>query len=68
MSPAMIAGTGILRGVVAGILLITFLAVWLWTYSAKRRSAFDEAAQLPLEDDVHDAGSNRGTAGRGGSI
>jgi cytochrome c oxidase cbb3-type subunit 4 len=53
MSPAMIAGTGILRGVVAGVLLIAFLALWAWAYSGRRRPAFEAAAQMPLEDDAY---------------
>ena len=53
MSPAMVAGTGILRGVVAGVLLVAFLALWLWAYSGRRRPAFDAAARLPLEDDAY---------------
>jgi cytochrome c oxidase cbb3-type subunit IV len=51
MSSAMMAGTGILRGVVAGVLLIAFMALWIWAYSARRRPAFDAAAALPLEED-----------------
>ncbi len=62
MSPAVMAGTGILRGVVAGILLIAFLALWLWAYSARRRNAFDAAAQLPLEDDAYRATEGKGNA------
>ncbi len=30
MSPEMIAGTGVLRGIVAGVLLVAFVALWLW--------------------------------------
>src|SRR5581483_10031945 len=46
MSPEMMAGTGILRGVVAGILLVAFLALWVWAYSGRRRSAFEAASRL----------------------
>jgi cytochrome c oxidase cbb3-type subunit IV len=59
MSPEMLAGTGILRGVVAGVLLLAFIALWLWAYSARRRVTFDTAAQLPLEDDMYRAGPAR---------
>ena len=51
MSPEMMAGTGTLRGVVAGVLLVAFIALWLWAYSARRRPAFDAAARMPLEND-----------------
>lgn len=51
MSPEMLAGTGVVRGVFAGLLLVGFIALWLWTYSAKRRPGHDAAARLPLEED-----------------
>ncbi len=51
MSPEMMAGTGILRGVVAGVLLFAFVSLWLWAYSGRRRASFEAAARLPLEDD-----------------
>jgi cytochrome c oxidase cbb3-type subunit 4 len=49
----MLAGTGVLRGIVAGVLLVAFTALWLWAYSARRRPAFEEVARLPLEDDTY---------------
>ncbi len=52
MSPAMMAGTGILSGVVAAVLLVTFIGLWLWAYSGRRRATFESAARLPLEDDT----------------
>ncbi len=55
MSAEMLAGTGILRGVVAGVLLVVFIALWLWAYSGRRRPAFEAAARLPLEDDTYDS-------------
>jgi len=33
------------------VVMITFLGIVFWAYSGKRKSAFDEAAQLPFEDD-----------------
>ncbi len=53
MSPEMIAGTGILRGVVAGVLLVAFVALWVWAYSGRRRPAFEAVERLPLEDDTY---------------
>ena len=52
MSPEMMAGTGILRGVVAGVLLVAFIGLWLWAYSARRRPLFEAVSHLPLEDDT----------------
>ncbi len=65
MSPEMIAGTGVLRGIVAGVLLVAFVALWLWAYSGRRRPAFDAAARLPLEDDTYERpAADRATAYR----
>ena len=33
------------------VVMVTFLGIVWWAYSSKRKSAFDEAAQLPFEDD-----------------
>jgi cytochrome c oxidase cbb3-type subunit 4 len=42
---------GIVMGVITAVLLVVFIGVVVWAYSAKRRRAFDEAARLPLQDD-----------------
>jgi len=60
MSPEMIAGTGIVRGVVAAVLLVAFMSLWLWAYSHRRRAMFDSAARLPLEDDIYGTEPVRG--------
>ena len=51
MSSTIMAEAGIASGVMAGILLIIFVALCLWAYSSRRRAAFDAAALLPLEED-----------------
>ncbi len=33
------------------VVMITFLGIVVWAFSSKRKSAFDEAARLPFEDD-----------------
>jgi cytochrome c oxidase cbb3-type subunit 4 len=33
------------------VILITFLGIVVWAYSSKRKTAFDEAARLPFEDE-----------------
>ena len=33
------------------VMLVVFLGIVAWAYSSKRRTAFDEAARVPLEDD-----------------
>lgn len=33
------------------VVMIIFLSVVIWAYSSKRKTEFDEAARLPLDDD-----------------
>ena len=33
------------------VVMITFLGIVFWAFSKKRKSAFDEAARLPFEDE-----------------
>ncbi|PJJ96908.1 CcoQ/FixQ family Cbb3-type cytochrome c oxidase assembly chaperone [Lysobacteraceae bacterium NML75-0749] len=37
-------------GVVTAILLVLFIAGWIWAWSPKRKQAFAAAARLPLDD------------------
>lgn len=39
-------------GIVTVVLLVLFLAGWAWAWSPRRKQAFDEAARLPLENDL----------------
>ena len=32
-------------------LIIAFIGIVVWAYSSRRKSDFDEAARLPLEED-----------------
>ncbi|NMZ71171.1 CcoQ/FixQ family Cbb3-type cytochrome c oxidase assembly chaperone [Pseudomonas peli] len=43
--------TGTLRGIGTALVLLSFVCVTLWAYSAKRRTAFDQAALLPFADE-----------------
>ena len=40
-----------LRSIVTVVSLLLFIALMVWTWSRRRQSAFDEAAQLPFLDD-----------------
>jgi cytochrome c oxidase cbb3-type subunit 4 len=42
---------GIFRGVITAVLMVLFIALVFWAYSRRRQREFDEAAQLPLDDD-----------------
>lgn len=33
------------------VVMVTFLGIVAWAFSGKRKSAFDEAARLPFEDE-----------------
>jgi cytochrome c oxidase cbb3-type subunit IV len=60
MSPEMLAATGVVRGIIAAVLLVLFVALWLWAYGGRRRAMFDAMAQLPLEDDAYHGAPSRG--------
>ena len=38
-------------GIVTSILLVLFLAGWVWAWSPKRKNEFDAAAKMPLDED-----------------
>ena len=42
---------GTFRGIVTGILLVSFIALVAWAWSRQRTSTFDAAARLPLEEE-----------------
>ncbi len=49
-----------LRIVIMLTLFVSFIGVCVWAWSKKRKTAFDEASRLPLEeDDGHIPTDNR---------
>jgi cytochrome c oxidase cbb3-type subunit 4 len=44
--------SGTLSGIVTSILIVLFLGVWVWAYSARRKEQFSRAARMPLEEDT----------------
>lgn len=42
---------GLIRGLGTLLVFIAFVGVTLWAYSNKRKSSFDEAANLPFADE-----------------
>ena len=53
------------RALATVLTLLAFIGVCLWAYSCKRKSSFEDAAQLPFADDdiadeAHKPGQNRG--------
>lgn len=41
-----------LRGLSIVFTMIAFLSIVFWAYSSKRKKKFDEAANLPFEDEA----------------
>jgi cytochrome c oxidase cbb3-type subunit 4 len=42
---------GTLSGVLTALLMLIFIGIVVWAWSDRSRRTFDEAAQLPLEQD-----------------
>ena len=40
------------RGALLIGLIIGFAGIWIWAWSRKRKPEFDQAARMPLEEDV----------------
>ncbi|MFP7721305.1 cbb3-type cytochrome oxidase subunit 3 [Lysobacter sp. A3-1-A15] len=40
-----------LSGIVTTVLLVAFVVGWAWAWSPRRKRDFDEAAQLPLDEE-----------------
>ncbi|TBU86212.1 cbb3-type cytochrome oxidase subunit 3 [Phytopseudomonas dryadis] len=49
--PAFLTDIGTIRGIGTLVVFIAFVAVVLWAYSSKRKSSFDDAANLPFADE-----------------
>jgi cytochrome c oxidase cbb3-type subunit 4 len=43
--------SGTLSGIATGVLIILFIGLCVWAWSARRKAQFDRAARMPLEDD-----------------
>ncbi len=43
---------GTLRGLGTVLVFVAFIGVVLWAYSSKRKSSFDDAANLPFADET----------------
>lgn len=42
---------GMFRGVLTLILLLAFVGLVIWAWSARRKQDFEQAARLPLDDE-----------------
>ena len=52
---------GLFRGITTAILLLAFVGLIIWAWSARRKSDFEAAAKLALDDD-NDAENTRETS------
>lgn len=41
----------IVRGILTLVLMLAFITLVVWVYARRNRHAYEEAAQLPLEED-----------------
>jgi len=39
------------RGVFTVVMLVMFIGIFVWAWSSRRKTDFEEAAQLPLDED-----------------
>jgi cytochrome c oxidase cbb3-type subunit 4 len=39
------------QGIVLIVLLVSFLGIWIWAWSHRRKDTFREASMRPLEED-----------------
>ena len=46
----------VMRISVTVIAFILFVGIWAWAWSARQRTRFEQAARIPLEDDMPGAG------------
>ncbi len=49
-----------LRGIATVVLLIAFLGIVAWAWSSKRKTEFEEAANLPLGNDEKPGSNDSG--------
>ena len=47
-----------MRVVITVVSFVVFIGIFVWAWSARRKSQFDEAARLPLDDDGPRPGPN----------
>ena len=52
-----------IRAAITIISFLVFIGICVWAWSARRKSKFDEAARLPLDDDRPESSSDNTTGG-----
>ena len=41
------------RGFLTAVLLFSFVGLWIWAWSSRRKADFEASAALPLEEDQY---------------
>jgi cytochrome c oxidase cbb3-type subunit 4 len=49
-----------LRGFLTAVLLFSFVGLWIWAWSSRRKDEFEDSAALPLEEDQLMTNNGRG--------
>jgi len=39
------------QGVALIVMMVSFIGLWIWAWSHKRKATFNKASRLPLEED-----------------
>lgn len=45
---------GNLAGVITVVLMVTFIAIWIWVWNARHKLKYDALARLPMDDGQDD--------------
>lgn len=48
-----------IRGLLTAVLLFSFIGLWIWAWSSRRKADFDASAALPLEEDSYMSNNER---------
>ncbi|RTR33507.1 cbb3-type cytochrome oxidase subunit 3 [Shewanella atlantica] len=48
---------GTIQGIITIVVMLTFVGIFAWAYSSRRKDQFDEAANLVFSDDELSKGS-----------
>ncbi len=48
-----------IRGFLTALLLFSFVGLWIWAWSSRRKADFDASAALPLEEDHYMTNNGR---------
>ena len=48
-----------LRGFLTALLLFSFVGLWIWAWSSRRKADFEASAALPLEEDQYMTNNGR---------